>query len=635
LTDEALAAVAPEAREALWAKAEGVCDAFVEGWPENPRKVLVEVQRALVLSARGGQARASHDLTAAVEHLRAATRKLATVGDEVGRELVERRLRSQNGSPPDALTVKELESLELHIAFQLARAERQTGLCHPLGSADRDDALLQALKRLAPIAQRSPPDELVWSARVELAECRRELGDGEVAERLVAAWMKENPPVRFRDLLSGSAQAQGAERPRGDSFQAGIAAAEAERQAGRLEAAAAKYQWAALEYPADRQAAEAHRQAILCVADLLRSSAASERDGLARSYVALIDEHLEHWAAQPTADEVRLWQAQLLAARQDYAAAIAVLQQVRSNSQAFAESVRLVAQCYDTQMRSINVGGGAATTERAQLLASATQFFQPIITGKENRWPESWSQLQRELAVDLARLHLRYSDPSSAYAEQLLTAAIRGSENADGDNMDTWRSTAQSLVIAALAQGGKVAEAQKVAKQLTNAPPDVLLETLETLDERVTEPRDGANRAAIGQLSLGLVQLVESRHTELDKDQLAKLDRCRAAALAATGDWAGAATQYAAIAAASPDDGVIQENYAAVLAQSDSPEHLRQALARWTEVERRSRRGGERWLRARRARIELFNRLGEQAEAEKLVKLTQLLYPEWDAAGAQ
>jgi hypothetical protein len=302
-------------------------------------------------------------------------------------------------------------------------------------------------------------------------------------------------------------------------------------------------------------------------------------------------------------------------------------------------------------MRSSQRGGETTTAERAQLLASATQFLQRIITGKENRWPETWSDLQRDTAVDLARLYLRYSDPSSPYAEQLLTAAIRGSDDASGDEVQTWRAEAQSLLIAALTKRGKTAEAQEVAKLLANPPPDVMLETLDILDELKATPTDGAKppfdlaqgspfdkaqgKQAVGQLALELAQLVEARHTELDGEQLARLDRYRAGALATTGDWAGAATQYAAIAQASPDDGEVQESYAALLTQSDSPEHLRQALVRWTAVERRSRRGGERWLRARRARIELLNRLGEQAEAEKLVRLTRLLYPEWDAASSR
>ena len=81
-----------------------------------------------------------------------------------------------------------------------------------------------------------------------------------------------------------------------------------------------------------------------------------------------------------------------------------------------------------------------------------------------------------------------------------------------------------------------------------------------------------------------------------------------------------------------PDDGQIQERFAALLAESTSPDELRQSLARWSAIESRSRRDSDRWRRARRARIDLLNRLGEADEAEKLTRLTRLLYPNWDDA---
>src|SRR5687767_3291542 len=47
----------PEARGPLWKKADDVCSAFVERWPANPRRMLVELQRALATYARGEQLR--------------------------------------------------------------------------------------------------------------------------------------------------------------------------------------------------------------------------------------------------------------------------------------------------------------------------------------------------------------------------------------------------------------------------------------------------------------------------------------------------------------------------------------------------------------------------------------------------
>ena len=54
---------------------------------------------------------------------------------------------------------------------------------------------------------------------------------------------------------------------------------------------------------------------------------------------------------------------------------------------------------------------------------------------------------------------------------------------------------------------------------------------------------------------------------------------------------------------------------------------LREALRAWTTIEQRSRRGGDRWFRARRARLQLLIRLNRRTDAVKLLRLTRTLYP--------
>jgi hypothetical protein len=83
----------------------------------------------------------------------------------------------------------------------------------------------------------------------------------------------------------------------------------------------------------------------------------------------------------------------------------------------------------------------------------------------------------------------------------------------------------------------------------------------------------------------------------------------------------------AELARESPQSGDLQEIHAALLAESDTTGQWSESLDRWIDVERHSQRGGARWLRARRARINLLHRLDRGLEAEKLERLTQLLYP--------
>jgi hypothetical protein len=599
---------------------------------------LVDVQRALVSLAQGEQARQSRDIEPALGHLRVAARRLTEIDASVARELIDRRLRQQNQRSAEALSANELESLAANVSFQLARTQRQLGLCYPTGSADRDDALLQAVERLTPLVQPAQPDALVWNSRVELATCLRELGQIESARRQVAVWLQQNPPADVAQRLSAEpdtlapradSNQDGAQV--GDPFTAQRTAAAIEREAGRYASAAERYRRLAIGNPRDQRAAETHELAVLCVADLLRESSADERLELADFYERLLNEHLTHWPTQASADRARLWQGRLLAARRDWQGAIEILQQVRPTSADYSESVRTLAQCYQKQLEGADGDGDEAVQRRAQLLAAASRHLQPIITGADNRWPDAWSGLQRETAVSLARLHLRFSAAGSPYAERLLTAALRGqSDLPESVEVQAWEAAARVLVVEALARGGRVAEARTALGQIKNVPADSLLETVGRIEARLLDNSQTTGNREFGELVLSMVRLLDARRSELDEAAIRRLDGWRAAALAATGDRAAALAQYAALAAQLPDDGAIQERYAALLAASDSPAELRQALARWQEVESRSRRGGPRWRRARRARIELLTRLNERDEAEKLVRLTRLLYPDWD-----
>jgi hypothetical protein len=639
-SEQALAAP-PESRSVLWMKADEICDRLINGWPDNPRRVLVEVQWALVSLARGEQARQSHDEAQAIEHLRAATRRFSDITKAVGRELMELRLRPQGYRSADALSVGELESLAANVLFQLARSHRQLGLCYPPDSTDRDDALLQAVERLKPLAQQSSPDALTWKARVELAAALRELGQTESAQQLAAVWQRESPPDDVANHLAAEphtpaprANISGDRTQNDDAFVAAMAAAAAEREAGRHAAAAEQYRRLSLRYPNHGRASAAHRAAILYMAVVLRESEPGDRAALVTSYEQLLREHLTRWPTHASADEIRLWLGQLLVGRRDWADAVEVLQSVDPTSAHFSESVHLLVRCYEAQLRRIEGHGEAAEQQRAQLLAAATGYLQPIITGPDNRWPDSWSKLQRESAVALARLHLRFSEKPSPYAERLLTAALSGTPAiAESEDSQARAAAARLVLVEALARNGKVAEARAALEQLENVSIESLRQTMTGIDGLLADDsQSAADNRELGELALSIVRLIEARRSELDAAAMRRLDAWRAAALAAAGDRAAALAHYAALATQWPDDGTIQERYAALLADSDSSAELRQALARWQEVESRSRRGGPRWRRARKARIDLLTQLGDRNEAEKLSRLTRLLYPDWDAA---
>jgi hypothetical protein len=633
-----------ESADSLWNKAQDICQQFTAGWPENPRGILVEVQRALVSLARGTQAREQwRDMVQAVEHLRTALRQLGELSDRTSRALIEQRLRGRTKQSPDLLTIDELESLEVNLAFHLARAQRQLGLCYAPRSADRDDALLQAVQRLAPLAARTPANELVWNARLELIECYRELGKSVAARKSAEDWLRENPPAEVAKRLTVNPTIsepyleQYLPKRHHDDFEKALAAANRERSAGRFAPAAEQYRQLALQQPNHPRAAEAHRMAILQVAEILRASDSTEKAAFAATYEELLREHLAQWANQSSADDVRLWLGRLLVTRREWQRAIDVLQQVRPETTAYSASVKLIIECYENQLRdwAESLEKSDASTHRNRLLSAATQQLQPIITGPNNQWPAEWNDLQRDVALALARLHLRYTEEPSPYAEKLLIAALRGATNIDSANRTSWRGTARCQLLIALVRNGKVEDVHPLLDEaILSASADVLLELLADLDRQMAVAMSSAQKDphVAGQVALKIARHLDAHRTDLATDALPRLAMYRATALATTGERAAAHAQMGALATEWPNNADIQERYAMLLATSDSPEELRQAVGQWQKVEGGSRSGSPRWRRARQARIELLTRLGDTADAEKLLRLTRLLHPDWDTA---
>jgi tetratricopeptide (TPR) repeat protein len=174
--------VPSEDREPLWNKARETAAAFLHQHPDDPRVLLVRVQDALTVLARGELYRQESEVLsesqeateAALTHLREAARLIGQLHDEIVREIP---LRHRTSPTAGQLTADELISLQHHVQFQLARVYRNRALCYPADSEDRLAALTEAVDRLQkPLAQLADNDPLIGPIRLDLAICLRLLG---------------------------------------------------------------------------------------------------------------------------------------------------------------------------------------------------------------------------------------------------------------------------------------------------------------------------------------------------------------------------------------------------------------------------------------------------------------------------
>jgi len=196
---------APDRREPLWQRALDVTDKFTQEHPESPEIVLVRLQGALGLLARGELVREEAQLTAqggrqleeARASLQAAIRLLRELAEEVDERLRERS-RPGGGdarhSSPAQLTVQQLTSLRDNIQYQLARAYRNQAQCYAAASPDWANSLTLAVEMLDPLAKLDTAHPLAWRSRVDEVVCYRLLADYATARRKLDALLAEDLP---------------------------------------------------------------------------------------------------------------------------------------------------------------------------------------------------------------------------------------------------------------------------------------------------------------------------------------------------------------------------------------------------------------------------------------------------------
>lgn len=190
----------PQERERLWSEARLLASRFPEA---NPRKVLVELQGALVALSQGELARqeaeannaAPDGYATAQQLLREATAALESLEKKLTQLIAQRR-----GAPgPGELSADELFALQQNTRFQLARARRNQAICYPPQSNDRIAALGQAVEQLAKLRTQLAEDEpLAYRVKIDQGSALRELGNYPEATKVLSSLLDERLPLATR-----------------------------------------------------------------------------------------------------------------------------------------------------------------------------------------------------------------------------------------------------------------------------------------------------------------------------------------------------------------------------------------------------------------------------------------------------
>jgi len=402
------------------------------------------------------------------------------------------------------------------------------------------------------------------------------------------------------------------------AFDYAYTAAAIEQHREHYHDAAQRFRSMALEQPENAKAGEAHLLAIYNTALAVKQG--GEAVG-SPAYLDLLNDHLRRWPDSPTANEARMWLGQFYESEGRWQEAVAAFRGA-SGAKA-AAAMEAVSRCYQKRLAALADSGQPT----AQLAAEAADDFERVVLGSRNNLPERWSQTERIAATGAASLWLQYTD-QYARAERLLSAALADSSDAP----DAWKSSAQTLVILAVAAQGRREEAAKLLSEFSGGADDELLVLFEGLD-RAAASAPPAVASELAELQLQAAKLLKPRLNERTAAERQRFERTYIRALAAAKRHGEAIEAAKQLAEAHPRDGEIQEEYARLLVESPDRANWETGLSKWRDIGQKTRQGSERWLRSMYYQALTLEHLGRREQAARLIKLAEALVP--DLGGAE
>jgi tetratricopeptide (TPR) repeat protein len=401
------------------------------------------------------------------------------------------------------------------------------------------------------------------------------------------------------------------------AFELAHAAASIEQQRGDHQAAAGRFRQLAKSMPRHAEAGNAHLLAISNVAAEARKQQPPQLD----EYASLLEEHIQLWPEGKSSEQAHWLLGRLREHEGKLEQAIASYQKVPVDHPQFAAAIEGIANSYARLTSQLEQRGEPIK----ELQTAAARYFESLFVSADGRLPERWSPSQRLAATTAARIWMQTEPPDAARAERILNAAIEGAADAP----QAWKATATTLLVLSLVAQQKYDESQTRLQALSAGAAQELVALVDPLQaaDNAT-PTTPQQTAGLANLKREIVRLLGPRRGELDEPQQLKLARFEAQLLASTGKLDEAIERYQQLARAQPRDGQIQEELASLLLEKGDSASLQAALVKWREVEQQSRTATPRWFRAKYHLALTHERLGNKAQAAKLITLTQVLHPE-------
>lgn len=405
-------------------------------------------------------------------------------------------------------------------------------------------------------------------------------------------------------------------------------------QAKRFADAAAAFRELA-EAPRHERSAATHLLWAFCLGKQFEVEPTDTRRA---EFVATLRSLRERNPDTPEAAEAAWLLGQTLERQQQFMAAIELFVTVPESHARYDEAWAGIARCHEQQIarlrREAKPTGEAQVAAVRQLLPVATTILQAsgrasaprpndddTFSRRADAPPLALSLPQTELLVRLARLLLEQKPTDDKTADRLLEFVIAQSQDRE------WVKLAKQLRVVSLAGQRRIDEAERLIGSLEAAGPDESLALLDGLSA-VAARSDLGTQRLVADLQLRASQSLNDAAAKLTETQRLRLLRTRAEALAATGQPSKAIAVYQQLVEKTPRDAKLVRTAAELCESLDTKEGTQQAKSHWRRLEGLLKAGSLEWLDTRWHVIRCCRQLGESAEADKLLKVTKLLYPD-------
>jgi len=343
------------------------------------------------------------------------------------------------------------------------------------------------------------------------------------------------------------------------------------------------------------------------------------------AYMAALDNHRNAFAESPTAGESTWMLAQLQEQRLQTTKALKLYVSVPSNHTRYPDAMLGIARCSETILNRLR----KLKKPRSEWEQAIIGLLGPYIQKAMNPNAES-SSSEADFLIRTARILISMEQPDFETADGLLQHILSPVTSDDSSRQaplpQTTIETATGLRIVTLTGRGDTAAATELLKSTVLLNQDRLSGILSGLSS-VAEYLPADQRRNVGTIQLQATQHAGLNPADLSEEQIDTFGPIVASAYEMTGQPSLAIETLSRILSKQPKDVAMRRRVAELLLTTQKPTDIAAAQLQFRKLESSLKAGSPDWMDARIHVIESAILLKNFDDAKKLLKVTQLLYP--------